>query len=168
MKTLDAVIFTLAPVILGLSAFYTYTVIEGDMPQLLPAAPYPGDNVIPEAVMVYDQTELIRAPPEAVWPWVLQVGKGRGGCKSSSSPRILFCRHNWHWTSLCVLICNVGRVHTVLAGESVAATIPFHQNRALRISDTHVRRYCFRLWVQRRRLLHSRRDSTEPCTRLQV
>ena len=50
------------------------------MPHLLPPEPYPGDNVIPDAVMVYDQTELIRAPPEAVWPWILQVGKGRGGC----------------------------------------------------------------------------------------
>lgn len=40
---------------------------------------YPGDSVIPEAVMVYDQTRLINACPMDVWPWVQQVGKSRGG-----------------------------------------------------------------------------------------
>ncbi len=49
------------------------------MPAELPPGPYPGDNVIPDAVMVYDQTQLINARPVDVWPWILQVGKGRGG-----------------------------------------------------------------------------------------
>lgn len=44
-----------------------------------PTGLYPGDEVIPDAVMIYDQTKLIQAPPSEVWPWVQQVGKGRGG-----------------------------------------------------------------------------------------
>jgi hypothetical protein len=137
MKTLDAVIFTLAPIILGFSALYTYSVIEGDMPHLLPSGPYPGDNVIPEAVMVYDQTELIRAPPEAVWPWVLQVGKGRGGCKSHVPAFASTSTDTNVIGVLRALISDVYRVYAVLVRESVTATLPFHQNRALRIPNTH-------------------------------
>lgn len=48
------------------------------MPEV-PPGPYPGDNVIRDAVMVYDQSRVINAPPSDVWPWVMQVGKGRGG-----------------------------------------------------------------------------------------
>lgn len=41
---------------------------------------YPGDSIIPDAAMIYDnRSRLIHAPPSAVWPWVLQIGKGRGG-----------------------------------------------------------------------------------------
>ena len=45
----------------------------------LPSGPYPGDNVIPDAVMVYDQTRVVNAQPSDIWPWIMQVGKGRGG-----------------------------------------------------------------------------------------
>jgi hypothetical protein len=71
----------LSPLLLSTSFLYFYAITSADMTHLLPSGPYSGDNVIPDAVMIYDQTKLIRAPPEAVWPWVLQVGKGRGGCK---------------------------------------------------------------------------------------
>lgn len=47
----------------------------------MPPGPYIGDNVVPEAVMIYDQTRLINAAPSAVWPWAMQVGKGRGGVR---------------------------------------------------------------------------------------
>lgn len=40
---------------------------------------YPGDSIIPDAVMVYDQYRRIRAPARDVWPWVVQLGKARGG-----------------------------------------------------------------------------------------
>jgi hypothetical protein len=44
-----------------------------------PTTLYPGDDLIPTAVMVYDQRRLIRASPADVWPWVVQLGKARGG-----------------------------------------------------------------------------------------
>lgn len=43
------------------------------------SAVFPGDHVVPDAVMVYDRTRLVRARPEAIFPWLVQVGKGRGG-----------------------------------------------------------------------------------------
>ncbi|KAL1864594.1 hypothetical protein Daus18300_007611 [Diaporthe australafricana] len=44
-----------------------------------PAAAYLGDNLIPDAEMVYDQKRTINAPPEDIWPWLVQWGKDRGG-----------------------------------------------------------------------------------------
>lgn len=40
---------------------------------------YPGDDVFPAAPMIYDRRIDIKAPPQDVWPWVVQLGKGRGG-----------------------------------------------------------------------------------------
>lgn len=40
---------------------------------------YPGDEVIADAAMIYDRKHIIKAPPEAIWPWLVQLGKGRGG-----------------------------------------------------------------------------------------
>ena len=38
-----------------------------------------GDDIIPDANMVFDRGRDIAAPPEAVWPWLLQLGKRRAG-----------------------------------------------------------------------------------------
>lgn len=75
------------PILFAFGALYVSVGLES-MPLLPPPGPkglYPGDHVIPDAVMIYDQTKLISAPPSDVWPWVQQVGKGRGGrsaCRS--------------------------------------------------------------------------------------
>lgn len=69
------------PVLLAASALYAYTGLTA-MPSLPAPGPdglYAGDEVIPDAVMIYDQAKLIDASPTDVWPWVQQVGKGRGG-----------------------------------------------------------------------------------------
>jgi hypothetical protein len=39
----------------------------------------PGDDLIPEAGVVVDRRATLNAPPERVWPWLLQLGKGRAG-----------------------------------------------------------------------------------------
>ena len=39
----------------------------------------PGDDLIPEAAVVMDRRAALNAPREAVWPWLLQLGKGRAG-----------------------------------------------------------------------------------------
>jgi len=41
--------------------------------------PLPGDDVIPDAALVLDRARAIAAPPEAIWPWLVQLGKGRAG-----------------------------------------------------------------------------------------
>jgi hypothetical protein len=39
----------------------------------------PGDDLVPEAGIQDTRSLVIAAPPSAVWPWLLQLGYGRGG-----------------------------------------------------------------------------------------
>ncbi len=39
----------------------------------------PGDDLVPQPRAGYTQAITIRAPVEAVWPWLAQMGQGRGG-----------------------------------------------------------------------------------------
>lgn len=39
----------------------------------------PGDEIIPHPLLNTTRSVLIQAPAEKVWPWVLQIGYGRGG-----------------------------------------------------------------------------------------
>jgi hypothetical protein len=39
----------------------------------------PGDDLLPEADVVSTRAITIAAPPPAVWPWLAQMGSGRGG-----------------------------------------------------------------------------------------
>jgi hypothetical protein len=43
------------------------------------ARPLPGDEVVPDADVVMDRAFTVDAPPEAVWPWLVQLGKQRAG-----------------------------------------------------------------------------------------
>lgn len=39
----------------------------------------PGDDLVADATVVMDRVGLLPAPPQEVWPWLLQLGKGRAG-----------------------------------------------------------------------------------------
>lgn len=39
----------------------------------------PGDDLVPEPGWSYTHAISIRAPRSAVWPWLMQLGQGRGG-----------------------------------------------------------------------------------------
>ena len=41
--------------------------------------PLPGDDLIPTPGLVATRAITIEAPPARVWPWVAQLGQGRGG-----------------------------------------------------------------------------------------
>lgn len=41
--------------------------------------PLPGDDIVPDAMLVRTRAHTIDAPPERVWPWVAWLGGGRGG-----------------------------------------------------------------------------------------
>lgn len=43
------------------------------------AAAMPGDELVPDASFNATRAITIDAPPEAVWPWVVQIGYGRAG-----------------------------------------------------------------------------------------
>lgn len=42
-------------------------------------AAHPGDDLVPDAHMVLDRRRVVEAPPGEVWPWLVQLGKGRAG-----------------------------------------------------------------------------------------
>lgn len=46
------------------------------------AAPMPGDELVARPVLGYTRAISIEAPPERVWPWLVQMGQGRGGLYS--------------------------------------------------------------------------------------
>ena len=46
------------------------------------AAAYPGDKLVPTPRHVWMRAVDIAAPPRAVWPWLVQLGQGRGGLYS--------------------------------------------------------------------------------------
>ena len=39
----------------------------------------PGDELVANATLVFDSERVIAAAPEAVWPWLVQLGKARAG-----------------------------------------------------------------------------------------
>lgn len=45
-------------------------------------AAMPGDELVPEPMLGYTRGITIAAPPEDVWPWLAQIGQGRGGLYS--------------------------------------------------------------------------------------
>jgi len=42
-------------------------------------ASLPGDEIVSDAQVVMDRGARLPAPPDRVWPWLLQLGKGRAG-----------------------------------------------------------------------------------------
>jgi hypothetical protein len=43
------------------------------------ARPLPGDDLVPGAQVQITRAATLPAPPEQVWPWLVQMGWGRGG-----------------------------------------------------------------------------------------
>ncbi|HET9488113.1 MAG TPA: hypothetical protein VFO54_11780, partial [Chryseosolibacter sp.] len=41
--------------------------------------PFPGDDLIPSPAKIITHAITINAPPESVWPWLVQIGAGRAG-----------------------------------------------------------------------------------------
>lgn len=45
----------------------------------------PGDDLVPAPVLQTTRAVMIDAPPQQVWPWLVQVGQGRAGFYSDST-----------------------------------------------------------------------------------
>ena len=54
------------------------------------SGPLPGDELVPAPQLGYTRAIAIEAPPEAVWPWLVQIGQGRGGLYSFDALENLF------------------------------------------------------------------------------
>jgi len=53
-------------------------------------AALPGDELVPKPMLGYTRAISIAAPVEAVWPWLAQIGQGRGGLYSFDGLENLF------------------------------------------------------------------------------
>ena len=75
------------------------------------SAPLPGDEVEPNADYVTTRAITINAPPDRIWPWLVQMGQDRAG----------FYTHNWVERLLQSGIKDVDAVHpewqTLAAGD---------------------------------------------------
>ena len=60
----------------------------------------PGDDVVPHSTAGYTLATSIAAAPSAVWPWLAQMGQGRGG----------FYTHEWVESLLRADIHNAARI----------------------------------------------------------
>jgi hypothetical protein len=72
--------------VLGLAAVYWFPVRRwfsrwGTAPEEL-ARVMPGDALIPDATEMSMQAVTVEAPPEDIWPWLVQIGYQRGGLYS--------------------------------------------------------------------------------------
>jgi len=48
------------------------------------AMPLPGDDLVPSPIAQTTHAVTINAPPQQVWPWLVQIGHGRAGFYSDS------------------------------------------------------------------------------------
>jgi hypothetical protein len=53
--------------------------------------PLPGDDLLPHPMLEWTRATTINAPPDRIWPWLVQMGYGRGGWYTSE----LFDRIIW-------------------------------------------------------------------------
>ncbi|PCR89052.1 hypothetical protein CP557_21075 [Natrinema ejinorense] len=63
-------------------------------------APLPGDDLLPDATDQVTHAIEIDAPAEAIWPWLVQIGQGRGG----------FYSYDWLERAVGADIHNVDRI----------------------------------------------------------
>jgi hypothetical protein len=73
-----------------------------------------GDELMPHANIVATRVVEIDAPPSAIWPWLVQMGPGRGGAYT----------YDWIERRLGVDIHNVDRVVPELQNLKVGDEIP--------------------------------------------
>ncbi len=76
--------------------------------------PLPGDELMPAADIVSTRAVEIDAPPWAVWPWLVQMGPGRGGAYT----------YDWIERRLGIDIRNVDRIVPELQDLRVGDEIP--------------------------------------------
>lgn len=72
-----------SPVLRG--AYNRWGVDDGEL-----ATALPGDELVPDPDLGYTRGITVDAPAERVWPWVAQIGQGRGGFYSYDGLENLF------------------------------------------------------------------------------
>ena len=88
-----------------------------------------GDELMPGAGIVSTRVIEIEAPPSAVWPWLVQMGPGRGGAYT----------YDWIERRLGIDIHNVDRIVPEFQNLAVGDEIemPGYQMRVERLDGQH-------------------------------
>ncbi len=77
---------------------------------------WPGDDLVPHPKGEYIHAVTINAPPAAVWPWLVQIGQGRGGFYSYEFlENLIGCK-----------MCNANEIIPELQILKVGDSIPMH------------------------------------------
>jgi hypothetical protein len=74
----------------------------------------PGDELIPEPKLNATHAVDIQAPPAAIWPWLVQLGQGRGG----------FYSYEWIENSMGLDIHNANQILPEFQNLKTGDTIP--------------------------------------------
>lgn len=84
---------------------------------------YPGDELVPKPQVASTRALTIKAPVEDVWPWLVQIGQGRGG----------FYSYMWFENLLLTRMKNADRVLPEFQHLEVGDEVRTHPKVALKV-----------------------------------
>ena len=87
--------------------------------------PLPGDELIPTPGLVATRAITVEAPPSLVWPWVAQLGQGRGG----------FYSYDWLENLAGCQVHSADRVVPEWQAVSRGDELRLHPRVALRVAE---------------------------------
>jgi hypothetical protein len=64
-------------------------------------AALPGDELVPQPVALTTRAITVHAPAEAIWPWIAQIGQGRGGF------------YSYEWLENTLLGCEIDNAEAI-------------------------------------------------------
>lgn len=86
--------------------------------------PMAGDDLIAASIMSSTRAIEIAAPAERIWPWLAQMGQGRGG----------FCSYDWLENALGMDIHNVDQILPELQDPRPGGLIPFWRGAGVNVA----------------------------------
>src|SRR5512134_3125023 len=85
------------------------------------SAAFPGDGLVPDPASIVNRAVTINAGPEQIYPWIRQLGAGKGGYDS----------YSWFETNIlrCEII-NANRIHEEWQGLEVGDKVKMCPNES--------------------------------------
>jgi hypothetical protein len=95
------------------------------------ARPMPGDEVLPEPRVSSTRAVTVHAGPEHIWPWLLQLGRGRGG----------FYSYEWLEAMIGTDITNSDRILPEFQHLAPGDEIPTGPGTSMRVRTVETERF---------------------------